>query len=99
MSAHAVGNSPKPVLGLVQTGVLVDLADAARVGAGSRGPQKRADVGAHAKSLPGLLQDCGPVEPAWRTFNAFCSVVMLTPPGPEFLTSMLVVRRFSWSAK
>jgi len=38
MSAHAVGDGPKFVLGLVETGVLVDLADSAWVGARGRGP-------------------------------------------------------------
>jgi hypothetical protein len=42
VSAHAVGDSPKSLLGLVQTGILVDLAHAARVRAGSRRPPKRA---------------------------------------------------------
>src|SRR5262249_41560065 len=42
MSAHAIGDRPESLLWLVQTGILVNLADAAGVGTGCRGPPEGA---------------------------------------------------------
>ena len=46
------------------------------------------------------LQECDGSCPTWMTFNAFCRLaILILAPGAELFTLMLVVSRFSWSAK
>ncbi len=86
MSAHAVGDSPEPVLGAVEAGILVVAADPARMGAGRRCPTKRVRVAAHAGNTFAV--------------NAFWTApTLIEAPGAEFLTSMFSVWSVRLSAK
>jgi hypothetical protein len=49
MSAHAVGHGPESAFGLLEAGILVDLADHAGMRSGGRGPPNGAGFDAHAR--------------------------------------------------
>ena len=79
MSAHAVGDGPESALWLLEAGILVDLADQARMGPGGRRPLDRVGFDAHAD------------QPSLKLTAFWPATTLITALLAELLMSMVCI--------